>query len=138
MRHSSNNTIRNLLLVVALAAFASPVFAQSSAIQPCEATPAPAKPANSASAPVKTGVSSSQTVVDAKIPDDEAVEKMLAPYSAKVRALSVVIGRLERPLKKETVGGGLLGNFVTDGIRAYAQKKLAKPITLTIMNAMPH
>jgi 2',3'-cyclic-nucleotide 2'-phosphodiesterase (5'-nucleotidase family) len=80
-------------------------------------------------------VHSGQTVIDAKIPDDDAVEKMLAPYSGKVRALNVVIGRLERPLKKESVGAGSLGNFVTNGIRSYAQTKLGKPIALTIMNA---
>ncbi len=44
-----------------------------------------------------------------------AVEKMLAPYSEKVRALSVVIGHLDGALKKQGVGAGTLGNFVTDG-----------------------
>lgn len=124
--------IRTLLLVIALVSFVAPANAQSSAIQPCEATPSP-KPG--ASAPAKTGVRSSQTVVDAKIPDDDAVEKMLAPYSGKVRALNVVIGRLQQPLKKEPVGAGSLGSFVTDGIRSYAKTKLNKPIALTIMNA---
>lgn len=124
--------IRTLLLAIALVSFIAPANAQSPAIQPCEATPSP-KPG--AGAPAKTGVRSGQTVVDASIPDDDAVEKMLAPYSGKVRALNVVIGRLERPLKKDTVGAGSLGNFVTDGIRSYAQTKLGKPITLTIMNA---
>jgi 2',3'-cyclic-nucleotide 2'-phosphodiesterase (5'-nucleotidase family) len=123
---------RTLSLAFALA-FALPVLAQSTAIQPCEATPSTAKPG--VSAPVKTGVHGSQTVVDASIRDDVAVEKMLAPYAGKVRALNVVIGRLERPLKKEAVGAGSLGNFVTDGIRTYAQTKLNKPIALTIMNA---
>lgn len=124
--------MRILFLILALASFSGTSSAQSPAIQPCEATPSP-KPG--ASAPAKTGVRSSQTVVDASIPDDDAVEKMLAPYSGKVRALNVVIGRLEQPLKKEPVGAGSLGNFVTDGIRAYAKTKLNKPITLTIMNA---
>lgn len=133
MRHRPNNLMRLLLLVIALASFAVPSSAQSPAIQPCEATPPTAKPG--VSAPVKTGVHGSQTVVDASIPDDDAVEKMLAPYAGKVRALNVVIGRLERPLKKEAVGAGSLGNFVSDGIRTYAQTKLNKPIALTIMNA---
>lgn len=123
---------RTLLLLFALAAFSAPANAQSSAIQPCEATPSP-KPG--AAAPAKTGVRSSQTVVDSRIPDDDAVEKMLAPYSGKVRALNVVIGRLARPLKKEPVGAGSLGSFVTDGIKSYAKTKLNKPIALTIMNA---
>ena len=60
---------------------------------------------------------------------------MLAPYSEKVRALSVVIGKLEGALKKDGVGAGSLGNFVTDGMRAQAKAKLGKPITLAIINA---
>jgi 2',3'-cyclic-nucleotide 2'-phosphodiesterase (5'-nucleotidase family) len=131
MRHRSNMLIRILLLLIALASFA-PANAQSTAIQPCEATPAP-KPG--ASAPAKTGVRSGQTVVDARIPDDEAVEKMLAPYAGKVRALNVVVGRLKQPLKKDGVGAGSLGAFVTDGIRWYAKTKLGKPVALTMMNA---
>lgn len=125
--------MRILLLLLALGSFTAPASAQSTAIQPCEATPSPAKPG--ANAPVKTGVKSSQTVVDASIPDDDAIEKLLAPYSGKVRALNVVIGKLEQPLKKEPVGAGSLGNFVADGIRAYAKTKFDKPIALTIMNA---
>lgn len=125
--------MRILLLFIALASFAVTSSAQTTTIQPCEATPSTAKPG--VNAPVKTGVQSSQTVVDASIPDDDAVEKMLAPYAGKVRALNVVVGRLERPLKKEPVGAGSLGNFVSDGIRSYAQTKLNKPIALTIMNA---
>ena len=125
--------MRILLLLIALASFIAPANAQSTVIQPCEATPAATKPA--VNAPAKTGVHTGQTVVDASIPDDAAVEKMLAPYSGKVRALNVVIGRLERPLKKESVGAGSLGNFVTDGIRSYTKTKLGKPIALTIMNA---
>jgi 2',3'-cyclic-nucleotide 2'-phosphodiesterase (5'-nucleotidase family) len=124
--------IRFLLLVIALASFIAPASAQSTVIQPCEATQATKPGVNT---PAKTGVQSSQTVVDARIPDDDAVEKMLAPYSGKVRALNVVIGRLEQPLKKEPVGAGSLGNFVTDGLRTYAKTKISKPIALTIMNA---
>jgi 2',3'-cyclic-nucleotide 2'-phosphodiesterase (5'-nucleotidase family) len=133
MRHHANMLTRLLLLLFALASFVTTSNAQSSAIQPCEATPSAAKPG--VSTPVKTGVRGSETVVDARIPEDDAVEKMLAPYSGKVRALNVVIGRLEQPLKKEAVGAGSLGNFVTDGIRAYAKTKLDKPIALAIMNA---
>ena len=134
MRQSPNYSIRTLLLVIALIAFVTPALAQTTAIQPCEATPSPAKPTTS-NAPVKTGVRSSQIVVDESIPADPEIEKLLAPYSAKVHALSLVIGRLERPLKKEPVGAGSLGNFVTDGIRSYAENKLGKPVALTIMNA---
>ena len=133
MRHSPNNPIRNLLIIIALAAFATPALAQSTPIQPCEATPTPAKPASASSAPVTTNAS--RTLIDASIPGDETVEKLLVPYAAKVRALSLVIGRLDQTLKKEPVGAGSLGNFVTDGIRTYAETRIGKPVTLTIMNA---
>lgn len=129
---------RTLFLAIALLAFIAPASAQSSAqspaIQPCEATPTPAKPGG-ANAPAKVGVRSGQTAIDASIPDDPEIEKMLAPYSGRVRALSAVIGKLEQPLKKEPVGAGSLGNFVTDGIRSFAKTKLNKPIALVIMNA---
>jgi 2',3'-cyclic-nucleotide 2'-phosphodiesterase (5'-nucleotidase family) len=124
---------RILLFIIALLSFAIPSSAQSTAIQPCEATPSTGKPG--VSTPAKTGVRTGQTAIDSSIPDDEAVEKMLAPYTGKVRALNVVIGRLQQPLKKDPVGAGLLGSFVTDGIRWYATTKLRKPIALTIMNA---
>lgn len=127
--------IRTLFLALALAAFIAPANAQSpaqsTAIQPCEATPSPAKPGT----PVKAGVRSGQTGIDASIPDDPDVEKMLAAYSGKVRALSAVIAKLDQPLKKDNVGAGSLGNFVTEGIRSFAKTKLNKPIALVIMNA---
>lgn len=131
MRHRPINQMRILLLLFALVAFCIPAFGQAAAIQPCEATPA--RPG--ANAPVKIGVRSGQTAIDASIPADEAVEKMLEPYSVKVRALSNVIGQLDGTIKKEAVGAGSLGQFVTDGVRTYAQTKLGKPIALTIMNA---
>ena len=72
--------------------------------------------------------------VDASVPDDPEVVKIIAPYSEKVRELSKVIGRLEGGLSKTGVGGGSLGNFVTDAIRAQAQAKLGKPVVLAMMN----
>jgi 2',3'-cyclic-nucleotide 2'-phosphodiesterase (5'-nucleotidase family) len=45
-----------------------------------------------------------------------------------------VIGRLEGNLSKTGVGGGSLGYFVTNGIRAQAEAKLGKPVTLAVMN----
>jgi 2',3'-cyclic-nucleotide 2'-phosphodiesterase (5'-nucleotidase family) len=126
-------TLRVLLLVFALGVFTGPTFAQT-VIEPCPATPAPAKPAIAAPAPVKVDTSAKQFTVDASVAADPAVEKMLAPYSEKVRALTLVIGKLEGNLKKDGVGGGSLGNFVTDGIRAQAKVKLGKPVVLAITN----
>ncbi len=125
-------SFRFSLLLFALT-IAVPVLGQT-VIEPCPATPAPAKPAITA-APAKVGASVKQTTVDASIPDDPAVEKMLAPYSEKVRALSLVIGKLDGVLKKDGAGAGSLGAFVTDGMRAQAKAKLGKPITLAIVNA---
>lgn len=76
-----------------------------------------------------------QTIVDAKLPDDAAVERMLKPYSGKVRALNVVIGKLDGELRKSGIGAGSLGNFVTDGIRSQASAKLGKPVLLAITNS---
>lgn len=126
-------TLRVLLLLFASGVFASPSFAQT-VIEPCPATPSPAKPAITAT-PTKTGVRAQQSVIDASVPADPAVDKVLAPYTEKVRALNVVIGKLEGTLKKERIGAGSLGNFVTDGMRAQAQARLGKPITLALMNS---
>ena len=125
-------SFRFSLLLIALT-IAVPALGQT-VIEPCPATPAPAKRAITAP-PAKVGASVKQTTVDASIPDDPAVEKMLAPYSENVRALSLVIGKLDGSLKKDGVGAGSLGNFVTEGMRAQAKAKLGKPITLAIVNA---
>ncbi|HEX2268122.1 MAG TPA: 5'-nucleotidase C-terminal domain-containing protein [Pyrinomonadaceae bacterium] len=118
-------------LAIMLAIFASPALGQT-VIEPCPATPA--KPAITAT-PAKTVSQTKQTVVDANIPADPAVEQMLKPYSEKVRALNTVIGRLDGSLKKDGIGAGTLGNFVTDAVRAQAQARLGKPVTLVIMNS---
>jgi 2',3'-cyclic-nucleotide 2'-phosphodiesterase (5'-nucleotidase family) len=121
--------MHNLLRVLALMVFVVPVFGQGAAIEPCQATPNPAK-----SGPQKVNERASLLPVDYSVPADRDVEKMLAPYSEKVRELSKVIGRLEGNLSKTGVGGGSLGYFVTNGIRAQAEAKLGKPVTLAVMN----
>ncbi len=76
----------------------------------------------------------SETVVDATIPDDPAVDKMLEVYAPKVRALDVVIGKLKGELRKGGIGSGSLGNFVTNGIKQEASRKLGKPVDLAVTN----
>jgi 2',3'-cyclic-nucleotide 2'-phosphodiesterase (5'-nucleotidase family) len=125
----SSVAYRLACLLFTLAICTAPVLAQT-AIEPCPDTPKPAITA----APKKTDERATRTLVDATIPDDAAVEKMLAPYSGKVRALNVVIGRLEGGLNKKGVGAGSLGNFVTNGMRAQAEAKLGKAVTLAVMN----
>jgi len=124
---------RALLCAIALTFFITPSFGQGSAILPCQPAPTPAKPGIT-NAPAKVATRSSLSVIDASIPNDPDVDKLLAPYSAKVRELSKVIGTLEGQLTKTGVGGGSLGNFVTDGMRAQAKAKLGKPVALAIMN----
>lgn len=119
------NSWRILLLLCGMSALiAAPAPAQqrtSSQTQPCRQPPCV----------THTG----KTIVDAKIPDDASVERMLKPYSGKVRALNVVIGKLDGELRKSGVGGGSLGNFVTDGIRSQASAKLGKPVLLAVTNS---
>ncbi|HEX6648736.1 MAG TPA: 5'-nucleotidase C-terminal domain-containing protein [Pyrinomonadaceae bacterium] len=119
-----------LLRIIALMIFAVPVFGQGTAIQPCPATPAPAKPSVTERAEPRA----SRLSVDENVPDDPDVKKMLAPYSERVRELSTVIGRLESNLNKTGAGGGSVGNFVADAIKAYATKH-GHPVALAIMNA---
>lgn len=75
-----------------------------------------------------------ETVVDATIPDDKPVDKMLEVYAPKVRALDVVIGKLKGDLRKGGIGSGSMGNFVTNGLREEASRKLGKPIVLAVTN----
>lgn len=122
-----NKPIKIFLCVIALTVLAVPVFGQGAAIEPCPATPAPAKPGT-------TQPRARLFSVDSTVPDDPEVLKIIAPYSEKVRELSKVIGRLEGGLSKTGVGGGTLGNFVTDAIRAQGRAKLGKPIVLAMVN----
>jgi 2',3'-cyclic-nucleotide 2'-phosphodiesterase (5'-nucleotidase family) len=124
-----NTRLRNswrflLLFCGVIALTATPSFAQQksgSQTRPCRQPPCI----------TRTG----KTIVDAKIPDDAAIERLLKPYSGKVRALNVVIGNLDGELRKGGVGAGSLGNFVTDGIRSQASAKLGKPVLLAVTNS---
>ena len=114
----------NVALLLSLAvAGTHTAFAQATA----RATPAPTP----AEAPAKV----TQAEVDATIPDDPAVDKMLEAYSPKVKALDQVIGKLNGDLRRANVGAGALGNFVTDGIRAEASQKLGVPVPLAVTNS---
>lgn len=127
--------MKALLSAAALAIFVAPAFGQGTAtIEPCPATPNPAKPGITAT-PQKTVTRSNRLAIDASLPNDPDVEKIIAPYTEKVSELSKVIGRLEGGLTKTGVGAGSLGQFVTDGMRAEARAKLGKPVVLAIVNA---
>ena len=127
--------MKAFLSALALAIFVAPAFGQGTAIEPCPATtPSPAKPGIAAT-PQKVGTRYKRLPIDSKIPNDPEVEKIMAPYTERVREVSKVIGRLQGGLTKTGVGAGSLGQFVTDGIRAQARAKLGKPVVLAIVNA---
>lgn len=97
------------------------------------ARPAPQTPA--APAPLDVRVKASERAIDESIPNDPAVDAVLAPYMAKVRELDAPIGKLVGELKKGGMGAGSLGNFVADAIRSRAEAKLGKPVLLAITNS---
>ena len=118
-----------VLLAVLLLISAPRVLPQ----QPAPKTAPPATQSPTTPADVRARVV--EAPVDATVPNDPAVDKMLAVYSPKVRELEVVIGKLKGELRKGGTGAGSLGNFVTDGMRNQAGLKTGKPITLALMNA---
>jgi 2',3'-cyclic-nucleotide 2'-phosphodiesterase (5'-nucleotidase family) len=120
--------LRFVILGVALA-FSLVAGAAHSAFAQTAVKPVPA------SKPADLKAQATETLVDSSVPADSSVEKMLEAYSPKVRALDDVIGKLKGDLRKGLVGAGSLGNFVTDGIRAEAGRKLGKPIVLAITNS---
>jgi 2',3'-cyclic-nucleotide 2'-phosphodiesterase (5'-nucleotidase family) len=127
VRKMLNGLSPTLLSLVLLLTSAPPVLSQ----QPAPKTAAPAT-----QLPVGANVPArvTETAVDASIPNDPPVDKMLAVYSPKVRELDVVLGKLTGELKKSGVGSGSLGNFVADGMRAQASLKTGKPVAFALMN----
>ena len=126
-----NTRIKTILCVIALMVLSVPVLGQGTAIEPCQATPTPA---SGGARNDKISTRSKLLPVDASVPDDPEVEKVIAPYRVKVLELSVTIGKLAHALSKSRVGGGSLGNFVTDGIKNRAEAKLGKPVDLAVVN----
>jgi len=126
----------SLILVLAGAQSAPFAIAQQPASKASPpTTQPPATPPQTSSQPardIKARVT--ETLIDASIADDAAVDKLVAVYSPKVRALDVIIGKLKGELKKAGIGAGSLGNFVADGMRAQAAVKLGKPVDLVVMN----
>jgi len=98
--------------------------------------PAPAASPNpsTSSAPRDVKAQVTERLIDSSIPDDPAVDQMLAAYIPKVRALDTTLGKLKGELRKGGIGAGSLGNFVADGMRAQASARLGKRIDLAIMN----
>jgi len=91
------------------------------------ATPAPT--------PADIHAAVTEAPVDSSLRDDPRVDEMLKVYSPKVLALDEVIGKLNGDLQKDAIGAGSLGNFVADGIRSEASRKLGQPIVLAVTNS---
>jgi 2',3'-cyclic-nucleotide 2'-phosphodiesterase (5'-nucleotidase family) len=122
-----------LLMLMLTVCSAAP--AHSQAIQPCEAKPSPSR-ASVAAEKAKVNVQASQTLVDASIPGDPALDNLVRPYSEKVRQLTLVIGQLDGDLQKSGgMGGNTLGHFVTSGIMAIASARLGSRVDVVITNS---
>jgi len=125
-KHSGNRCLQLLLLLMLVFAGAAPAFTQPAAKPQ-------ASPAQTGGSDIHTRVT--ETLIDASISDDTAVDKMLAGYAPRVRELDNVIGHLRGELRKGGVGAGSLGNFVTDGILTEARAKLGSSVVLAVTNA---
>ena len=88
-----------------------------------------------AAASGKGDAHASEVLIDSSIKDDPTVDKMVAVYSPKVHELDIAVGKLKGELKKGGMGGGSLGNLVTDGMRGEASLKLGVPVDLALMNS---
>lgn len=117
--------LRTLLLSATLA-FSTALFS---------AQPSVAQQPATAPVPVDIKARATQILVDSTIPDDPAVNKMLEAYAPKVRGLSAVIGKLRGDLRKGGLGAGSLGNFVTNGMKVEAERKLGKPVAVVVTNS---
>ena len=122
------------LIALLVGLFAHAAFAQSQAIEPCPAASPTPQIGGAVAAPAKIDSKLSRTVVDASIPDDPALQKIVGAYSSKVRELSNVIGTLEGELKKSGIGAASLGNFVTDAMMFEVSAK-GRPAVVAITNA---
>ena len=142
MRHSKHGVRAALVALLSCAALTlagvRPAAAQQQgAARPSEPARTPAtRQGNPAPASAALDVSgrAQSRAVDESIPNDPAVDAVVAPYSAGVRALDAPIGKLAGELKKTGTGGGSIGNFVADALRARAAAKLGRPVLLTVVN----
>jgi len=140
MRESGRKIVSSPWLILSLwllnAAFTPFANAQQPAPVPSAPTnQSPAtRPQSRPPATVDVHPRVTETLIDSSIPDDPALDKLVAVYSPKVRELEAIIGKLKGELRKGGMGAGSLGNFVADGLRAEGSLKLGKPVDLAITN----
>ncbi len=125
------------VLVLLLFCAASSLTARAQAPQTTpQQSASPAQTASPSQNPPPLNITgrASERVVDDSIPEDPQVKSILAPYKTKVEELNAPIGKLSGDLKKTGMGGGSLGNFVADALRAVAEKRTGKPVLLSVVN----
>jgi hypothetical protein len=125
LRGGASLLLLMLLLCVALAQ-------QSSLPQTC--TQMPGKVSSEACPNIPVEACTSETLIDASLPEDRDLEQLLKPYTSKVRALEVTIGTLAGQLQKTGIGAGSMGNFVTDAMRSQASVKTGRPMMVAVTN----
>ncbi len=135
MKKSARKTLAGLSIPLLLLVLLLTSAPRAQSQQPAPKTSSTQSPATEARPGGDARARVTETAVDASIPDDSPVNKMLAVYSPKVRELEVVLGTLKGELKKSGAGSGSLGNFVADGMRAQARVKTGKSMALALMNA---
>jgi hypothetical protein len=94
----------------------------------------PAPPSVSGAPEENPSPHASERLVDDATKDDATLDGMLAPYRARLRALDAVIGQLSGDLGKKGMGGGSLGNFVTDAIKSRVEVVLGKTVPIALTN----
>ncbi|HKS30177.1 MAG TPA: 5'-nucleotidase C-terminal domain-containing protein [Pyrinomonadaceae bacterium] len=126
--------IRSTCLVLAALCLYLPHASSARAQQGSQAKPAASTTSAAVSQPSDVRGDASETEVDASIKEDPELQKIIAPYKTKVDELNRPIGKLDGDLKKTGMGGGSLGNLVSDALRSVAEKKLGKPVLLAVIN----
>jgi 2',3'-cyclic-nucleotide 2'-phosphodiesterase (5'-nucleotidase family) len=75
-----------------------------------------------------------QQGIDSTIAEDANVTRALAAYRLRVAELDRPIARLDAAIEKRGIGGGGVGNFVADAMRAEASRRTKRNIPLAVVN----
>lgn len=75
-----------------------------------------------------------QRGIDASIEEDGRIAAALAPFRERVAELNKPIAKLQIAIEKRGIGGGGVGNFVTDAVRAEAARLSKRRIDFAVLN----
>lgn len=75
-----------------------------------------------------------QQIVDGNVAEDADITRALAVYRVRVAELNKPIARLDAAIEKRGIGGGGVGNFVADAMRAEASRRARRPVVVAIVN----